>query len=139
MQKEVFLAIFIGFIIGLLITFGVWQANKAIKTTATPTPIPVSKELPEEVKKPVLTILSPQNEFLSKEGKITLSGSYAPESQIAVIFEKGEKILKTDENGNFETEISLILGENLIEIYGFTQEGDEAKQTLTIVYSTAEI
>jgi len=138
MQKEVFLAIFIGFVIGLLVTFGVWQANKAIKTTTAPTPTPTVQEVPE-ITKPILNILTPANEYLSKEPKITLKGSYAPDSQIVVIFEKGEKILKAEKDGNFETEIDLVLGENLIEVYGFTKEGEEAKQTLTIVHSTAEI
>lgn len=139
MQKEVFLAIFIGFLIGLLITFGIWQANKAIKSTAGPTP-PVSVvEVSPEVAKPTLSLLTPADEFLSKEAKVTIKGSYVPNSQIVIISEKGEKILESDKDGVFETEISLVLGENQIEVYGFTKEGDEAKQTLTIVYSTAEI
>lgn len=139
MQKEVFLAIFIGFLIGLLITFGIWQANKAIKSTAGPTP-PVSVvEVSPEVAKPTLSLLTPADEFLSKEAKVTIKGSYVPNSQIVMISEKGEKILESDKDGVFETEISLVLGENQIEVYGFTKEGDEAKQTLTIVYSTAEI
>lgn len=139
MQKEVFLAIFIGFLIGLLITFGIWQANKAIKSTAGPTP-PVSVvEVSPEVAKPTLSLLTPADEYLSKEAKVTIKGSYVPNSQIVIISEKGEKILESDKDGVFETEISLVLGENQIEVYGFTKEGDEAKQTLTIVYSTAEI
>lgn len=140
MQKEVFLAIFVGFAIGLLVTFGVWKANLALKSVGTPIPtvVPEEQEVPQ-ISKPTLNILSPPNELLSKDSKITLKGSYAPSSQIAVIYEKGEKILTADENGDFETEISLILGENLIEVYGFTKDGNEAKQILTIVHSTADI
>jgi len=138
MQKEVFFAIFFGFIIGILVTFGAWQANKAIKTNSTPTPTPTISEITQPVK-PSLNILSPANEFLSKDSKVVVRGTYIPDSQIAVIYEGGEKIIKTDSDGSFETEISLILGENQIEFYGFTKEGEEAKQILTIVHSTAEI
>lgn len=141
MEKEVFIAILVGFLIGLVVTFGVWQANKAIKSSITsisPSPSP-SVFFPEEQQKPVLSILDPPNEFLSKESKITLRGSYKPESQIAIIYEKGEKIIQTNHDGFFETQIDLVLGENLIEIYGFTNQGDEAKQILTIVHSTADI
>jgi len=138
MQKEVFLAIFFGFIIGILVTFGTWQANKAIKTTSTLTPTPTIFETAQPVK-PSLHILSPANEFLSKEPKVVVRGNYVPDSQIAIIYENGEKIIKTSGDGSFEAEISLILGENQIEIYGFTKEGEETKQILTIVHSTADI
>jgi len=140
MQKEVLLAIFVGFLIGLLLTFGIWKANQAIKSTGIPTPSIIQEEesVPEIIK-PTLSILSPPNELLTKEGKITLKGSYAPDSLIAIIYEKGEKIINTDEKGAFETELNLILGENQIEIYAFTKEGEEAQQILTIVYSTVEI
>lgn len=139
MQKEVFLAIFIGFIVGLLITFGLWQANKAIKSTLPQNSIDSPVTPTAEVFKPTLNILSPAPEFLSKESKINLKGSYAPEAQIAVLMEKGEKIIQADSGGVFETEIELILGENQIEVSGFTKGGEEAKQVIMIVYSTAEI
>jgi len=139
MQKEVFLAIFIGFIIGLAITFGVWQANQVIKTANSPTPGVTSEPTISEVSQPKLNLSSPANDFLSKEKKVSLAGNYAPNSFISVIFETGEKIVETDETGAFETEIDLILGENQIEVQGLTKEGSSEKQTLTIVYSTAEI
>lgn len=138
MKKEIFWAIFIGFIVGLLITFGIWQANKAIKNnlpqlsqTNEPNPTP-------EANRPTLTILSPPNELLSKEPKTSLKGHYLPEAKIAVVYEKGEKITNCDKDGNFEMEIDLIAGENIIDVYGFSKDGDEVKQTLSVVHSTAE-
>jgi len=142
MQKEVFLAIFIGFIIGLLITFGVWQANKAIKSSSS---LPkISETAPSqsptpEVNKSSLSILAPTDEFLSKQATVTVKGSYLPGAQIVILYEKGEKLLKADNNGNFEIEIGLVTGENQIEIDGFTKEGDEAKQIITVVYTTVDI
>jgi len=142
MQKEVFFAILVGFIIGLLLTFGIWQANNAIKTSRlgiqTKTAEP-SEEPASEAKKPILTITSPADNYLSKEAKVSLKGSYAPNSQIAILNEKGEKVISTDESGLFETEINLITGENQIVINGFSKEGDEAKQVITVVYTTADI
>lgn len=142
MQKEVFLAVFVGFIIGLLLTFGIWQANKAIKTSKLGVQTETTEQLEEpasEIKKPALTITSPTDSYLSKEAKIGLKGSYAPNSQIAILVENGQKVISTDDNGLFETEINLVTGENLIEIYGFSKEGDEAKQVISVVYTTAEI
>lgn len=142
MQKEVILAIFVGFIIGLLLTFGIWQANNAIKTSKLGVQTETteqSEELVSETQKPILSITSPTDSFLSKEVKVSLKGSYSPNSQIAILSEKGQKVVSADDNGLFETEINLITGENLIEIYGFSKEGDEAKQAITVVYTTADI
>ena len=142
MQKEVFLAIFVGFIIGLLLTFGIWQANNAIKTSKLGVQTETTEQSEEpasETKKPMLSIISPTDSYLSKEAKVSLKGSYAPNSQIAILTEKGQKVISTDNNGLFETEINLVTGENQIEIYGFSKEGDEAKQVITVVYTTAEI
>lgn len=139
MKKEIFWAVFIGFIVGLLITFGIWQANKAIKNTLPKQEQTEEPNPTEEANKPVLTILSPPNELLSKEAKTEINGHYLPEAQIAIVYEKGEIIVACDKDGNFETEIDLIAGENIIDIYGFSKDGDEAKQTLTLVHSTVEI
>jgi len=94
MQKEVLGAIFIGFLIGLVITFGVWQANKAIKSSSTlPTAgeITPSESPTGEVNKPVLNIVSPANELLTKEATVTVKGTYLPGAQIVIFYEKGEK------------------------------------------------
>lgn len=143
MQKEIFWAILVGFLIGLAITFGLWRANEAVRTSAESSPAKISPETNEttlspEKTNPALVILSPSDNFLSRESKVTLKGSYQPQAQIVVLSEKSEKVIKTDEKGNFETEVLLITGENVIEINGFTVNGDEDKKTITVVYSTVE-
>ena len=140
MQKEVISAILVGFIIGLLITFGIWKANQAITSTASISPQPSLTENPTpELSKTKLDISSPVNDFLSKEDKVSVKGTYLPNAEMVIISEKDQKTVKSDEEGNFEIEVSLILGENQIQVYGFTKEGEEVKQVLSIVYSTAEI
>jgi len=140
MRKEVLIAIIIGFGLGLVITFGIWTANKALKeigpTTApieevevTPTPTPTLE----------LVITSPENNTISEEEIIEVSGQTIPNAIIAITYPEGEKLFEADEDGSFSTEISLIGGDNLIEISAFNDEGDEATKTLTVVFSTAEI
>lgn len=147
MRKEVIIAIIIGFALGLVITFGVWTANRAIKETApqkeefagqeaeveeaTPTPTTVTELF--------LTINSPENNSISDQEQIKVKGETKPQAVVVVIYQEGEKILEADENGDFETEISLTGGANEIEISAHDQEGNEANQILTVVYSTAEI
>lgn len=142
MQKEVLLAVVVGFVVGILLTFGIWQANQAIRKSTL-----VSPALTEEIEsspaplttKPRLTIISPSNELLTSETKVSLKGSFSSDSQIAIIFEGSEKIVETDGDGNFETEIELVAGENLIQIIGINNDDEEDRETLMIVHSTAEI
>lgn len=140
MRKEVLVAIIIGFGLGLVITFGIWTANKALREAppavpteeeaeVTPTPIPALE----------LVIVSPENNTISEEEMIEVSGQTAPNAIIAIAYPEGEKLFEADENGSFSTEISLIGGDNLIEISAFNDEGDQVTKTLTVVYSTAEI
>lgn len=142
MKKEILLAIGVGFIVGLTITYGVWQANRAINQSKLITP--AEEEANEaqptlEVKKTNLNLIFPPNDLISSEPKIILRGNYLPGAEIAIIQESQEKIIKADPNGAFETEINLTPGENQIEVFGFTKEGEEDKQLITIVHSTAEI
>lgn len=141
MKKEVLIAIITGFALGLLITFGLWTANRAIKKTApqeevaeeeTALPTPLQSELS-------LTILSPQDNAISNQEEIEVSGNTASEAVVVILYQDGEKILEADEEGNFETTISLLAGSNEIEITAYDQEGNEISEVLTVVYSTAEI
>jgi hypothetical protein len=143
MKKEIIIAIVVGFALGLVITFGIWTANKAIKArpevafeeeTAVPTPEPTPTPTGFTLK-----ILSPEDNTLVDTSEAELKGSAVTNAVIVIAEEKGEKIIEADENGSFATEISLIKGINEITVTAFSLEGEEASETLSIVYSTAEI
>jgi hypothetical protein len=143
MKKEVLIAIVIGFALGLLITFGIWTANKALKTQSE-TPIEEVKTEPaaEPTSTPTgfsLSILSPEDEALIDTSKTEIKGLSVADAIIVIAAEKEEKIIEADENGSFATEISLIRGINEITVTAFNPEGEKTSQTLNVVYSTAEI
>lgn len=138
MKKEFIWAIISGFGLGLVITYGVWSARKALK------PEPKKAELVEVSPTPTpqiifLKIEKPQDESIIEEEKTILSGRSKPRSVLAIFTEEGEQILEADEEGKFETEIRLIEGANEITVIAFDEEGNEASQSMTIVYSTAEL
>lgn len=142
MRKEVLVAIIIGFVLGLVITFGVITANRAMKGSApqeeagptvtvelTPTPTPAF----------FLTLSSPENNSISDKEEIEVSGSTSPGAIIVILYQEGETILETDEEGKFSTEITLAGGANEIKISAYDQEGNEVEKIVNVVYSTAEI
>lgn len=142
MRKEVLIAIVLGFGLGLLITFGLWSANKAMKQkeelpptaeettpSLSPTPIPASFSL---------AILTPEDESVQAEEKITVSGSTEPEVQVIIISNKDEEIVEADNTGKFSADITLEKGTNEITITATNEAGDEVTKTIGVVYSTIE-
>jgi len=139
-RKEVLIAIIIGFGLGLVITFGIWTANKALKEAA-----PEETLAPEVVIEPTpvpafsLTVISPEDNSISVEETIEVSGSTTSGAIVVILYQEGEKILEADSEGKFSSEITLAGGPNEIKVTAYDQEGNEAEKTLTVVYSTAEI
>jgi hypothetical protein len=146
MRKEVIFAIILGFALGLIITLGIWQANKAIKNQQIQNTNTGESVLPTQTDNPTnkvvpfsLTIVKPEDESLSSTATTTVSGSTEPGTQIVVIGEKSEEIIEADENGVFSTEIGLVSGTNEITVTAYSNNGDEATKSILVVYSTSEI
>ncbi len=142
-------AILVGFALGLIITFGIWSANKALvdkggketvenQEAKTPKDNISPNENPQVASFP-LAISKPEDESIINTDKVTVSGITEPLAHIVIVGEKGEEILETDEKGIFTSEVSLVSGTNEITVTAFSKNGDEVSKTLNIVYSTAEI
>lgn len=152
MRKEVLIAILIGSIFGLIITFGIRGSDQLLKDSQllknafrqdsqtdepAPTPTPII-ESPTE-KKSALIISSPNNNDLIDEDKIVIEGTTSPNALVAFLYEGKETIIIGDENGDFSQEIELIGGANEIKIASFDTEGKETNKIINLVYSTAKI
>lgn len=153
MKKEVFLAITIGFVLGLIITFGIWTANKSLKnlpqtkTVATATPAPTQPSTsgnpnPQPTSTPNtsgLIISQPVDEALVSTDTITLTGKAAASATIVVFAETGEQITTADSTGNFTTSVKLEGGYNQIKVTAFDNNGNMSSQSLLVTYSTSKI
>lgn len=142
MKKEVLLAITIGFIIGLVLTFFVYKSQlgrNASNEILSPLSSGEASTKVDSLSEKSLTIIAPIDQSISSEGKTTITGSNSPLSWVLIMGEKGEKVVQTDEKGNFETDLLLVSGENEITVTAIKPDGTEISKTLTIVYSTAEI
>ena len=150
MKKEVLVAIGVGFGLGLVITFGIWTANKSLKQLGAPkiaaSPLP-AKTVPSptpvvDVPKTIsdLTITSPENDALVNKSALTVTGKFLPKSAITITYEDDETIVETDASGNFSADIVLIGGYNTIVVTGIDlSTGVESSQTLIVTYTTAKI
>ncbi|MEK9200404.1 MAG: hypothetical protein AAB909_00350 [Patescibacteria group bacterium] len=149
MKKEFFAAIIIGFVLGLIITLGIWTANKSLKNLpkngANPTPTITSPEVtPAPTSQPTtngpqLTITSPEDDFLSAENSVTISGTTVGSAVVSITHETGETLLQADANGKFEAEISLESGYNQITVTAIDSKGQSTQKQLLVTYTTAKI
>ena len=147
MKKELGIAILVGVILGFTITGLFWARRRGkinlpsneetnqeevLEEEPTATPIPIEETVSLEIEEP-------ENEIISQKENLTIKGKSVVSATVVIIWEEGEDILVADEEGNFETEITLIGGENIIDITAYDDEGNSASKTLTVTYSTAEI
>lgn len=140
MKKEVILAIVIGFGLGLVITFGVYTAQKALKrTSTTPSPAPTTDQPLAGIPSHSLTITTPEDESLIGENTITVTGNTSPNSLVTLVTETEAIVIYANDQGSFQAEIKLVGGANDITLTSITPTGLKAEQQLTLVYSTAKI
>lgn len=146
MKKEVFLAISIGFILGLVITFGVWTANKSLKSLpqSTPTPAIVSNSTspspgPSVSPAASLTITSPDPDSLVDKTPLTVKGTTTPNTAIAITANTGEQIVTADASGNFSVDVDLEGGYNIISVTAFDSTGASVNKKIIVTYTTSKI
>ena len=146
MKKEVFLAIAIGFALGLIITFGIWTANRSLKqanqnkttttiTVTSPSPAPESQTTTSTG----LVISSPEDESLVTKNSAVVTGKASPNSIVVILAENDEQIMAADANGNFSTDVTLTTGYNNITVTAYDSTGKAESRMLTVTYSTAKI
>lgn len=156
MKKEVLLSIIIGAILGFGIMGIAWindsgsfsnifqraasllpgEDSQEVNEPVSPTP--TLTETAADSEKVQLSIIKPENEIVVSQEKLDISGKTQPLATVVIIWEEGEDILIANEEGVFETQISLLGGPNEIEITAYGDSDDEAKKILTITYSTAK-
>jgi len=147
MKKEVALAVSLGFVLGLIITFGVWTANKSLKDLArekaspTPTPAQTSDLTPAPV--PAngfsLSISSPEDESISAVSSIVLTGVTSPKAVVAVMTETGQQIVVADTDGEFTAKITLEGGYNNISVTAHDTAGNSASKNVLVTFTTSKI
>ncbi len=141
MRKEVSIAIIVGIVFGAIILYGINLANQSAlslpKPTPTPTPVqvttPTGKLAP---KNNTLSISSHSNNQVVFEKEITLTGKALPKANIAIIWETDETIIQADDKGLFTQKISLLSGENNVQIDEVTKEKTLNNATLKLFYSS---
>lgn len=138
MKKEVLVAILVGFIIGLIITFGIYQAQKmyldpqTISETLTP---PQETSNPDDqVNAHELRIVSPQDNEIMDSKTISITGFTTPLSYVTVVSDFSEASTQASNAGSFTVDIELDELANVLTLTSITETGQITQESITITY-----
>ena len=156
MIKDLFLAI----VLGALLGFGITGAFLAIRhnksnpaappssVTAAPTssenqagtsPTSTPNTNPSASDSKNIVIDTPENSAIVSNSKINLKGSTIPNSLILIITPIKTYSVKSNSSGNFDLDIDLETGVNIIKITSISPDDIQSETQLIITYSTAKI
>jgi len=143
MKKEVFLAVFVGFALGLIITFGIWTANKSLRpvpVTSSPTP---SAEAGVEPTPPAaqvtLSVSDPVDESVTSTSTVTVTGKTLPSAPVIITGEGVQSIVVADNAGDFEQDVKLEAGYNRLTVSVYDGQGNSVSKQLLVTYTTSKI
>jgi hypothetical protein len=143
MKKEVLFAVVIGLIVGLVITFGMYRAQQAMKgastiSTGDATPIPATSSNPIS-QTDAFPVSEPKDDSLVSDANIHITGQTFPNATVAVLGENTEVIGAADDKGNFSIPYTLQAGSNILTIRAMSDTHDTQEVIRSVVYSTADL
>ncbi len=141
MRKEVLIAVLVGIMLGLFVTYGIYTANKAIIDERLDNPTPQTTTIPTPSTSPtpemILTIIRPENNLVFQSPEVNIEGNANPNSVIAITTEDDELFTESDNQGKFSLRINLIKGANTIRVQATDSQKLSAMKTINLIYSTA--
>lgn len=141
MKKEVLIAIIIGFTLGLIITIGVYTAQKSINQRdqlISPASNGDSSSAETQASH-TITVTSPKNYAISNQNELKITGITSPNSMIAVLAHDSNSLSTANDQGIFTSSVELNAGENIIRLISYDSQGNNAETNLILIYSTADL
>jgi len=140
MRKEIFIAILIGLVMGLFITYGFYHSQR---TTDSNQVTNIIDDLVNDDSTPSengkLTLFSPENEIVQTERKTKVTGSATANSTIVIYVNNDPIITQADETGNFSKEVELDPLANIITVYSIDSSGEINSATRSLVVYDQEL
>jgi hypothetical protein len=142
MRKEIFVAIVVGILVGLAITFGLYSLREQIfknrtaetieetrKQLAQPSPTPLSS----------ISLQQPEQDLLTDEKTLKVVGRTLPGSYIVLLTPGNEYLTTADADGDFAHDVDLVAGGNRITIVVTSPDGKQETLVRNVVYSTVNL
>jgi len=136
MKKEIFLAIIIGLLVGLLLTYGFYRTRLALSRPQTsgvalsspqPSPVIATRDL---------ALVSPEDEIVQTEKTTYVTGTTKPNSFVAIFVNNAETLTQADTAGNFSVLVNLETGSNIITVNVIDENGAITSLERTVIIAT---
>jgi hypothetical protein len=140
MQKEIIIAIIFGSALGLVVAFGIWKADGALKKQDTSNSAQDTEKQSDNNQNPEtldLSLAKPAQQAAISESPTQVTGVTKANSFVLVSGEDGDQIVKSDNKGEFSAKIELTGGINQIMVSVFDYNGQSKSQNLLVVFSTS--
>lgn len=139
MKVEKIVLSFVAVLVGLLVAgvaFYLYQSTKALSPTSTHG-VSVTSPTPTPKLATFLTIDSPQDESVTDNKTITISGKTTGDSTILLSTPTSDMIVTpVGSTGTYSASTTIQSGENVITLTAIAPNGDEVQKKITITYST---
>lgn len=137
MKKEVSIAICIGLILGLIVTFGIYRARQAGEPSVEQSAELLASALPTEGniasnKNGAIVISSPEDGAITTAKEVQVSGTTEPDVHVFVFYGDQYKIEKADGTGNFSTRIPTKTGPMIIVVKTLNEQGISVEEQQAI-------
>lgn len=127
------IVILFGFMVigGIYYVLNVWHQPSLKPFEAGPVTTPPKSLL--------LNLDQPEDNTLSFVSSILISGKTSPTKEILVMSDSQDKVIKSNQDGSFSSEIRLNEGENKITVVVFDMLGESRTSERTVFYSKEKI
>ena len=137
MKKEIIIAIVLGLIMGLFVTYGVYTANQAIsnQNTTRPQTTTIPTPTPQPIQELQISVATPEDNIVVNQEEIVVSGITRTNVIVAIITEEEEFLVESGNDGNFSKTITLIKGANTITVQASDTNQISDPKIIHVVYS----
>ena len=145
LRKEMLIAIGMGLLLGGAAAFGMVKLPGAMQPAENTPPSPTTSS---EIATPLptsfvsgslsLDILLPENQSLSQEASVTVSGKTKPGITVAISSPIDEAAVQSDKEGAFSQQIKLTEGSNELVLMA-TDGTNEIEKRIIVSYTSEEL
>lgn len=119
MDKEKIITIVIGTVLGIVIAGGLFIYLRYTAKSAPETALTQQTPPQPTTQNSVLTIFSPEDNLITKDKTVEVKGTGPAKTKLLIFTSVEEKMITTDDSGNFGSTIKLEEGENKISVFYF--------------------
>ena len=147
MRKEIVIAIIFGLLVGLAITFGIYQLNHRNQEETQNQSMtdrivldPINLNSKNATVAALISITNPENESVQENKKVELQGETFPNQTVVLFVNDNDYLLQTNDQGTFNLEIELESGSNIISAHVINPETEETEETqITVIYTNKSL